>query len=90
MLTQVKNANKSSEKADSPFTKKWQEIEKKQKRNANVQKKIDALYQTFQNDILPEEQEVAELLEQETRHLISFLPKKSFSQWQREIGRAHV
>lgn len=90
MLTQVKNVQKSNGKVDSPFTKKWQEIEKKQKRNANVQKKIDVLYQTFQDDILPEEQEVAELLAKETRHLISFLPKKSFSQWQREELQAWI
>ena len=84
MLTQVKNTQKSNITPESPFTKKWQEIEKKQKRNANVQRKIDTLYQTFQDDILAEEQEVVALLAQKTRHLISFLPKKSFSQWQRE------
>ncbi len=84
MLTQVEKTQKASEKTDSLFTKKWQEIEKKQKRNANVQKKIDTLYQFFQDNILPEEQEVSALLAQETQHLISFLPKKSFTQWQRE------
>ena len=49
MLTQVEKTQKASEKTDSLFTKKWQEIEKKQKRNANVQKKIDTLYQFFQD-----------------------------------------
>lgn len=90
MLTQVKNTQKSNITPDSPFTKKWQEIAKKQKRNANVQKKIDTLYQTFQDDILAEEQEVVALLAQKTRHLISFLPKKSFSQWQREELQAWI
>lgn len=84
MLSEIKNATKANKIPKSPFAKKWQEIEKKQKRNANVLKKIDALYQVFQNDILPEEQAVVALLAQETHHLISFLPKKSFSQWQRE------
>ncbi len=90
MLTQIKNTQKSKKTSDSPFTKKWQEIEKKQKRNTNTNKKIDALYQNFQNDILPEEKKLVELLAQETRHLITFLPRKSFTQWQREELQAWI
>jgi len=84
MLTHVTNTKKSEKTPDSPFSKKWQQIEKKQKRNANTKKKIEALYQTFQDEILPEEQKLVELLAQETRHLITFSPRKSFTQWQRE------
>ena len=38
MLTQVK---KTTKKPETPFAKKWQQIEKKQKRNATAKVKID-------------------------------------------------
>jgi len=88
MLVHTKTAE--AEQPSSPFAKKWQEIEKKQKRNANAKAKIDKLYQLFQNDILPEENKLVELLAQETHHLISFLPRKSFTQWQREELQAWI
>ncbi len=84
MLTQVKSTKKSNDIPESVFAKKWQQIEKKQKRNATAKAKIDKLYEEFQEDILPQEQKQAELLAQETRHLMTFLPRKSFTQWQRE------
>lgn len=90
MLTTVKNAQKPNDIAESPFTKKWQQIEKKQKRNATANIKIDKLYQEFQNDILPKEQKTVELLAQETRHLLTFISRKSFTQWQREELQAWV
>ncbi|MGL1958577.1 MAG: hypothetical protein OCD00_14820 [Colwellia sp.] len=90
MLTQVKNAKTSTEKLETPFAKKWQQIEKKQKRNATAKAKINKLYQTFQEDILPEEQKLVELLAQETRHLMTFLSRKSFTQWQREELQAWI
>ena len=73
-----------SPKTDSPFDKKWKQIEKSQKRNAAAKVKVDNLYQTFQETVLGEEQKYVELLAQETQHLISFLPRKSFTHWQRE------
>ncbi len=82
MLTAIHQDKKSAN--DNPFAKKWREIEKKQKRNLTQKNKIDKLFQTFQEDILPEEKKLVELLAQETRHLITFLPRKSFTQWQRE------
>lgn len=88
MLTATKTP--SSEKSVSPFDKKWLQIEKKQKRNAAAKVKIDKLYQTFQDDVLYEEQRTVELLAQETQHLISFLPRKSFTQWQREELQAWI
>jgi len=87
MLNQVINTTNTAKKTkipDSPFAKKWQQIEKKQKRNANTKKKVDTLYQTFQERVLPEEEEFVELLAKETSHLITFLSRKSFTQWQRE------
>lgn len=84
MLTHIKNNAKAKSTPDSPFAKKWQQIENKQKRNANTKKKVNDLYQVFQNEILPEEKKLIELLAQETLHLITFLPRKSFTQWQRE------
>jgi hypothetical protein len=83
MLTHIKS-HKTDEKPTDPLTKKWLEIEKKKKRNATAKSKIEALYQRFQDEILPEEQESVVLLGQETRHLMSFLPRKSLTQWQRE------
>ena len=84
MLTQVKSNLQDTLDTDSPFAKKWLQIQKKQKRNASTKKKIDDLYQVFQNEILPEEQKIVALIAQETLHLITFLPRKSFTQWQRE------
>ena len=84
MLSTIKNTtNSSSKENENPLSKKWLEIEKRQKRNVNFQGKIDDLYKKFQDDILPEEQNVVALLAQETEHLVNFLPRKSFTQWQR-------
>jgi hypothetical protein len=84
MLTHLKDKKNSTSKANDPLAKKWLEIEKKQKRNANLKRKMTDLYQVFKDDILDEEQRLVELLGQETRHLMSFLSRKSFTQWQKE------
>jgi len=84
MLKTVKQAAKKSSPAQAKFSEKWSQIEKKQKRNKNLEKKIAAFYSSFQVEILPEEKKMCELLAQETRHLMAFLPRKSFTQWQRE------
>ena len=84
MLTHLKDKKNSSSKANDPLAKKWLEIEKKQKRNANLKRKMTDLYQVFKDDILDEERRLVELLGQETRHLMSFLSRKSFTQWQKE------
>jgi hypothetical protein len=84
MLTHIKEQQKNKEKPSDPLAKKWLEIEKKQKRNANFKAKIDNLYQRFQQEILPEEQGYIILLAKETQHLMSFLPRKSLAQWQKE------
>ncbi len=84
MLTHLKDKKDSKNKTNDPLAKKWLEIEKKQKRNANVERKITDLYQVFTNEILQEEHKLVELLGQETRHLMSFLPRKSFTLWQKE------
>lgn len=68
----------------SNIARKWSEIEKKQKRNASTKAKINDLYQRFQQDVLPQEQKLTELLAQETRHLMSFMPRKSLNNWQRD------
>ena len=84
MLTHLKDKKKVTSKVNDPLTKKWLEIEKRQKRNATSKKKIADLYQVFNSNILHEEKKFVELLGQETRHLMSFLPRKSFTQWQKE------
>ena len=86
----IRTKTSAVEKPENPFDKKWQQIEKKQKRNATAKKKIEDLYQTFQEKILPQEQKVVALLAQETRHLITFLPRRSFTQWQREELQAWI
>ena len=84
MLTYLKDKQSLTSKTDDPLAKKWLEIEKKQKRNANFKRKITDLYQVFNDEILQEEHRLVELLGQETRHLMSFLPRKSFTLWQKE------
>ncbi|NQY37154.1 MAG: hypothetical protein HRT37_19750 [Alteromonadaceae bacterium] len=84
MFIQVSSKNTTAQNPTTPFAKKWLEIEKKQKRNNNFKTKIDSLYQTFQDEVLPEEKKLIELLGKETQHLMTFMPRKSFTQWQRE------
>jgi len=84
MLKKIKQPQKKQSEAKNKFSEKWAEIEKKQKRNKAFQDKIAKLYSTFQSEILPEEERMCELLAQEVRHLISFMSRKSFTQWQRE------
>ncbi|PCI54301.1 MAG: hypothetical protein COB45_08675 [Gammaproteobacteria bacterium] len=84
MLAHIKNKQSSTAEHSDPLTKKWLEIEKKQKRNANFKRKITDLYQIFQDDILQEEHKLIELLGQETQHLMSFMSRKSFTEWQKE------
>jgi hypothetical protein len=84
MLTHLKDTKNSTSKTNDPLAKKWLEIEKKQKRNANFKRKMTDLYQVFKDDILQEEHKFVELLGQETRHLMTFMSRKSFTQWQKE------
>ncbi|GAW97443.1 MULTISPECIES: hypothetical protein [Colwellia] len=84
MLSHIKEQQKNKEKPLDPLAKKWLEIEKKQKRNANFKTKTDNLYKRFQDEILPEEQEYIVLLGKETQHLMGFLSKKSLTKWQKE------
>lgn len=84
MLKKIKQPKKQQSEAKTKFGEKWAAIEKKQKRNKAFQEKIARLYTSFQSEILPEEEKMCELLAQEARHLISFMTRKSFTQWQRE------
>jgi len=79
MLKNVKQSKKQS-----VFSKKWAQVEKKQKRYLNFQKKVSALHELFKIEILPKEHELCALLAQETRHLMTFISRKSFTQRQRE------
>ena len=90
MLRKVKQPKKQSAKTQSEFAQKWAQIEKKQKRNKALQKKIATFYHSFQSEILPEEEKMCELLAQETRHLMTFLSRKSFTQWQRQELQAWI
>ncbi len=80
----VNTKNTTAEAPITPFAKKWSAIEKKQKRNKTLKTKIDSLYKTFQDKVLPQERHFYKLLAQETQHLISFMPRKSLTGWQRE------
>ncbi|ABM04355.1 conserved hypothetical DnaJ domain protein [Psychromonas ingrahamii 37] len=84
MLKKIKQPAKQYSPEKTKFSEKWAEIEKKQKRNTAFQKKIAILYSSFQSEILPAEEQMCELLAEEARHLISFMARKSFTQWQRE------
>jgi hypothetical protein len=78
-------SSKSESKVElSPFAKKWAQIEKKQKRNDNFKIKREALYETFKKDVLPKEQQYCEAIGTEVRHLLTFMPHKSLTQWQRD------
>lgn len=79
----LKKTKKNSKK-QSLFSKKWANVEKKQTRNLNYKNKLNKLYQQFQVDILPFEHLLCEAMAQETRHLMGFISRKSFTNWQRE------
>ena len=79
----LKTVKKKSKK-ETAFSKKWAQVEKKQKRNINFKNKMIKFHQQFEEDILPFEIELCEMMAKETRHLMSFMPRKSFTQWQRE------
>lgn len=86
MLKTVESSHSEKEEnsKQSQFSRRWGDIEKKQKRNKTFQKKLATLFSTFQQDVVPEEQKMCQLLAQETQQLIDFMPRKSFTQWQRE------
>ncbi|MDA7746757.1 hypothetical protein N8878_05430, partial [Psychromonas sp.] len=75
---------KQKSKKETAFSKKWAQVEKKQKRNLNFKNKVIKFNQQFEKDILPSEIKLCEMIAAETRHLMSFIPRKSFTKWQRE------
>jgi len=75
---------KAQKKKQNAFSKKWAQVEKKQTRNLNYKNKLNKLYTHFQTEILPFEHQLCEAIAEETRHLMSFISRKSFANWQRE------
>lgn len=75
---------KTSKKKQNTFSKKWTQVEKKQTRNLNYKNKLNRLYRHFQIEILPFEHKLCEAMAEETRHLMRFISRKSFTNWQRE------
>lgn len=71
-------------KKETAFSRKWSQVEKKQKRNINYKNKIIKFHTQFKEEVLPSEVKLCEMIEKETRHLMKFLSRKSFTQWQRE------
>jgi hypothetical protein len=75
---------KQSSKKQSAFSKKWAKVEKKQTSNLNYKNKLNKLYLQFQTEILPFEHQLCEAIAQQTYHLMGFISRKSFTNWQRE------
>lgn len=62
----------------------WQEIEKKQQRNARYQAKLDDFYVYFKKRAEEDEQSVCFATETWITHLLSFIPRKTIKGAQRE------
>jgi len=82
MLNTIKQ--KKIQKKESAFSNKWAQVEKKQTRNLKFRKKLDDFNKQFQKDILPFEVKFCEMMVDQTRHLMGFVSRKSFTEWQRE------
>ena len=80
MLKTVKRKSKK----ETAFSRKWSQVEKKQKRNLNYKNKLIKFHAQFKEEVLPSEMQLCEMIAKETRHLMGFLSRKSFTQWQRE------
>jgi len=61
----------------------WQKIEKHEKRNATLNKKINTLFEQFTSDVLPHEKRQCQQTAVRIQHLIKFIFKKSLSEQQR-------
>ena len=82
MLNTIKQ--KKNQKKENAFSNKWEQVEKKQTRKLKFRKKLDDFNKQFQKDILPFEVKFCEMMVDQTRHLMGFVSRKSFTEWQRE------
>jgi len=76
-----KNTNKT---LSNKLSVLWGKVEKHKKRNANFCKKTDVLFEKFKFIAMPYEQKMAQKIAAQIEHLITFIPKKSLSDTQRE------
>ncbi|MBD1583950.1 hypothetical protein [Pseudoalteromonas sp. S16_S37] len=76
-------SNDSAENINS-LKSLWEKIEKKEKRNENLKNKINTLYRSFEETVLPYEKDVIQQVVRSIRHLLTFIPKKSLTSNQRE------
>lgn len=79
---QTDNFNDSSLVAS--IKKLWQKIEKNHQKNETKKKKITQLYQSFQSNVLPHEQEMCTQVQTLISTLIPFVSRKSLSEAHRE------
>lgn len=66
------------------FDKLWQDLKKKQKKNAKFEADIEALIKMYQQQLLPVERELKEPAAQLAERLIELSQRKSLSNWHRE------
>lgn len=81
-IKQINTSTAADPKLES-LGKLWQKIEKHEKRNAALQKKINSIYELFTIDVLPQEILQCQQTAIRIKHLIKFINKKSFSDLQR-------
>lgn len=62
----------------------WKKIEKHEKRNANLTKKMAKLFQDFEQNVLPLEQRQCQQMSQQILHLTKFVSKKTLKLDQRD------
>lgn len=73
-ISQPKNVKPVTE-----LEKLWQKVEKHTKRNANFDKKKQALFEKFKEIVLPHEEIQANLMAKQVAHLSQFIPRKSLT-----------
>lgn len=62
----------------------WEDVEKKQQRNQRYQQKVNDFYDYFKHNVEEQEQAVCLAAEKWVHHLLSFIPRKSIKNAQRE------
>lgn len=78
-----KNVSSTADPKLQSLEKLWLKIEKHEKRNTTLEKKINTLFDQFTIDVLPHEKRQCQQTTILIQHLIKFIYKKSLSEQQR-------
>lgn len=83
---QPKRHNKAaaSNTPEGRFEREWQKVQALQQQNQRLEQDLDELAKQVLSDIEPSERAYTDEMYHQTERLLSFLPKKSLTLWQKE------